>query len=355
MCRHRGSGLVFVATVSVRPLTVSDLPSLRSVLQAQVPLNYPQTVLDHRLSGFLAALPYGRRYRQAFVAEVDGAIAGFAEFQPEPWNYRWMVARLGAGAAELDGADWVAVWRELLRHAAQAAAMAGVKRLGATAPVEGQAYDALRQVGFTPYAQETLLLAQGLQIVDQEQGLVREQEPSDAWSIHQLYHLATPRAIQYADAFTSNHWDVGRRAGLRVRGFLIERGQEVVAYCQVISRGHRHVIDVLTQQGESPLLQILVPVALAKAGITDKDTVWVGVPDYHTDYLDHIEEVGFRPSNRLTLMVKYMAVPAEVPELRPAMIPGAIDPLPIRAPSYSSFPGTIHAVRFPGRSTDYME
>src|SRR5919202_3593951 len=78
--RHRGSDLIFVATVSVRPLTVSDFPSLRSVLQAQIPLNYPQTVLDHRLSGFLAALPYGRRYRQAFVADVDGGIVGLSEF-----------------------------------------------------------------------------------------------------------------------------------------------------------------------------------------------------------------------------------------------------------------------------------
>ena len=331
-----------MATVSVRPLTVSDFPSLRSVLQAQIPLNYPQTVLDHRLSGFLAALPYGRRYRQTFVADVDGTIAAFAEFQPEPWNYRWMVARLGAGPMEQGGVDWVAAWRELLRHAAQVAGAAGIKRLGATAPVEGPVYDALRQVGFSPYAQETLLLARGLQVTDREQGLVREQEPSDAWSIHQLYHLATPRAIQYADAFASNHWDVGRRAGLRLRGFLIERGHEVVAYCQVTSRGHRHVIDVLAQQGESQLLQTLVPVALEKAGITDKDTVWVGVPDYHTDYLDHLEAIGFRPSNRLTLMVKYTAVPVEVPDLRPATIPGALDSLPIRAPSYSSFPGTVH-------------
>lgn len=338
MCRHRGSGLVFVATISVRPLTVSDLPGLRSVLQAQVLLNYPQTVLDHRLSGFLAALPYGRRYRQAFVAEVDGTITAFAEFQPEPWNYRWMVARLGAGSPELNEAGWETAWRELLRYAAQVAGAAGIKRLGATAPAEGSAYDALRQVGFTPYAQETLLLAQGLQTTGRDQGFVREQEPSDAWSIHQLYHLATPRAIQYADAFTSNHWDVGRRAGLRVRGFLIERGQEVAAYCQVTSRGHRHVIDVLTQQGESHLLQILVPAALAKAGITDKDTIWSGVPDYHTDYLDHLEIIGFRPSSRLALMVKYIAVPADVPDLRPAMIPGAIDPLSIRAPSYSSIP-----------------
>lgn len=341
MCRQRGSGLVFVVTVSVRTLTVSDLPSLRSVLQAHVSLNYPQTVLDHRLSGFLAALPYGRRYRQAFIADVDGAIAAFAEFQPEPWNYRWMVSRLGAGPPEIDGIDWVTAWRELLRHAAQVAGAAGIKRIGATAPVEGPAYEALRQVGFTPYAQETLLLAQGLQVTDREQGFVREQEPSDAWSIHQLYHLATPRAIQYADAFTSNHWDIGRRAGLRVRGFLIERGREVVAYCQITSRGHRHVMDVLTQQGEAHLLQILVPVALAKAGITDKDTVWVGIPDYHTDYLDQLEEIGFRLSSRLTLMVKYTAVPVEVPDLRPATIPGALDPLSIRAPSYSSFPGAI--------------
>jgi hypothetical protein len=89
-------------------------------------------------------------------------------------------------------------------------------------------------------------------------------------------------------------------------------------------------------------LQTLVPIALEKAGITDKDTVWVGVPDYHTDYLDHLEAIGFRPSNRLTLMVKYTAVPVEVPDLRPATIPGALDSLPIRAPSYSSFPGTVH-------------
>jgi hypothetical protein len=331
-----------VAPVSVRPLNVSDLPSLGSVLQAQVPLNYPQAVLDRRLSGLLAVLPYGRRYRQVFVAESDGGLSAFAEFQLEPWNYRWTVARLGARLPEPEGADedLVQAWGELLRYAGQVAGASGVKRLAAAAPTDGPVYDSLRQVGFTPYAQETILLAQGLHAADSGHAVVREQEPSDAWSIHQLYHLATPRAIQYADAFTSNHWDIGRRAGLRVRGFLIEREQEIMAYCQVTSRGHRHVIDVLVQEGEPHLLQIVVPTALARVGVGDKDAIWVGIPDYHVDYLAHLEHLGFRPIDRLSLTVKYTAVPAEVHDLGSVVVPTVIESLPARAPSYSSIQRT---------------
>lgn len=222
-------------------------------------------------------------------------------------------------------------------YAIRAAGVAGAKRLHAVSPLAGSAFEALRQAGFSVYAYQTSLLAQGLHPGQTGTVPLREQEPSDAWSIHHLYHLATPRPVQYAEAFTSNHWDAGRRAGSRIRGFLVEREHEVAAYCRITSRGHRHVMDVLTLPGEAAILDDLVPAALARVVTGERDTVWVSIPDYHSEYVAHLERLGFQPDGRQARMVRYTAVPVQTRiERSLSLVPEVGERLSVRLPSYSA-------------------
>jgi hypothetical protein len=326
-----------VISPSVRPFGIRDLPVLRGARQIHVPLSYPEIALYSPLSDMLSALPYGRRFSRVFLALEDDEICGLIQLRPEPREYRWVVTGLAAtdSGAESDEEHRVEIWNHLLRYSAFAAGLAGAKRVHAAAPVDGPASQALHRAGFSTYAHQTLLLAHRLRPPDPQDGMVREQEPSDAWSIHHLYHLATPRAVQYAEAFSSNHWDVRRRLNARVRGFLIEHKQVVVAYAQITTKGRLCAMEVIVQPDELGLLPTLVWQSCQLAGIDGRCTIWVSVPDYHREYLTPLDGLGFQEVGRQALMVRYTAVPACVPEAKRISVVAEItERLPARAPSY---------------------
>lgn len=323
-------------TLSVRPIGIRDIASLRHLQSVHVSLAAQQALMYHLGADVLAAFPMGRRYWRAYVATVNSEVRALVELQPEPRDFRWQVTRLAAGVPDRDASiDVVDLWTELLAQAVRAAGGSGAKRLHAVSPLDGPAYEALRRATFTAYAQQTALLAHGLHPHDRDQISLREQEPSDAWSIHQLYHLATPRPIQYAEAFTSNHWDTGRRAGWRIRGFLAERGHEVTAYCRVTSRGRRHVVDVLTLPGEARLVRAIVPQAVARVGDWRRDAIWIAAPDYFSDQVSHLESLGFTPVERQTRMVRYTAVEVRARHRSLHLVPEVAERLPARVPTYS--------------------
>lgn len=322
---------------SVRPFGIRDLPVLRGARQIHVPLSYPEIALYSPLSDMLSVLPYGRRYSRVFLALEGDEIRGLVQLRPEPREYRWVVTGLAATESGAESGDdrRVEIWNHLLRYSAFAAGLAGAKRVQAAAPVDGPASQALHRAGFTTYAQQTLMLAHGLRRPEPQDEVVREQEPSDAWSIHHLYHLATPRAVQYAEAFSSNHWDVRRRLNARVRGFLIERRQVVVAYAQITRKGRLCAMEVMVQPDDLELLAPLVWQSCQLAGVDGRCTVWVSVPDYHQEYLAPLEGLGFQEVGRQALMVRYTAVPACVPEAkRIPVVTEITERLPARAPSF---------------------
>jgi hypothetical protein len=321
----------------VRPFGIRDLPGLRRARQVYVPLSYPEVSLYSPLTDLLAAFPYGRRYSRVLLAVEDDRILGLVEVRPEMREYRWVVTGLASMGEATDERNprRLEIWDGLLRHATYLAGLSGAKRLHAAAPIDGLAAEALRRAGFSAYAQQTLMLAHGLRPPDVREEVVREQDPSDAWSVHQLYHVATPRPIQYAEAFSSNHWNVGRRLPSRVRGFLIDRQQGVAAYCLVTTRGRICALEVLVQPDEVELLSWLVWRSCLLSGVDARSTVWVAVPDYHREYLQHLERMGFQEVGRQTLMVRYAAVTVCVPEARRSSVMAELaERLPARAPSF---------------------
>lgn len=328
-----------MATLTVRPIGIRDLTGFRSLRRVPLCLGYGSAPVSQTGAGVLASLPVTRRYWCGYVATVDHQVRGAVELQPEPRDYRWVVAALAAGSEfEADSpTPLVEMWEALLIAAIRAAGAAGAKRLHACAPLEGPALEALLHANFTVYAHQTTLLAHGLHAGAEGGAVIREQEPSDAWAVQQLYQRATPQPVQFAEAFTTNHWDAGRRAPWRTRAFLVEREQQVVAYCRVTSRGNRHIVDALALPDAVAVLRELVPQALARSGAGTSDELWVNVPDYHSHYISHLEAVGFAVVGRQARMVRYTAVPARSRVTRALhLVPEVGEPLTARFPTYTS-------------------
>ncbi len=337
-------------TLSVRPIRIGDLRRLSRLEPLRVPLSHCEAIERGALAEAMAALPLPRRSRRAFVAALDEQAYAVVAVRSRPRDYRWVVSELlvapRALATETDLC--VELWAEVLRYAVRMAGTAGAKRVHAAPPVDSPASAALHKAGFATYANHTVLLAHGLHPAGPEEIAVREQEPSDVWSVHQLYHVATPRSVQYAEAFTSNHWDIDRHRARRARAFLVFHEHEVAAYCQITSRGREHALDVLAREGEGETLARLVQAVAARSGIGSSDRVWLAVPDYHQDWIRSLEAVGFHEVERRARMVRYTAAPERGRlERSVAALPELAERLAGRAPSYSAANHSIDAGHAP--------
>ena len=326
-----------MATLSVRSINIRDIPSLHDLHRVDVAVGLPRVATVEFGSGLLGSLPFTRRFHRVFVATLDDRLAALVELEPYAREYRWVVASLAVSPALDSEETWIELWSEILLHSVRAAGSSGAKRLHAAPPTDGPAFEALRRASFSVFANQTTLLAHGLHLDGHEEIPIREQEPSDAWSIHQLYHLATPQPVQHAEAFTSNHWDTRRDAGSVVRGFLVDRGHQVAGYCRVRAWRRTHVLELLALPGEAHLFGSLVPEALSRVGVGRKDSVWVSVPDYAMDQVSFLDILGFEPVDRQARMVRYTAVPVRsrvAPRLQ--LVPEVGERLAPRLPALSS-------------------
>jgi len=340
IARRKTGVALTVSTISVRQIGITDIPRLRNLRRAHVSLVFPDAMHTSQFEDVLAAMPLGRRYSRVFVSGTDDTACALVELRPEPEDYRWVVTGLGARSAdECDLTDdLVEIWGKLLSFAVGAAGADGAKRVHASVPLDGIAYHALLHAGFSVYSHQSVMRAQGLQLAssDAESVRVREREPSDTWSIHHLYHLTTPRPVQYAEALTSNHWDSHRTLNLRTRGFVIDDRDGLAGYCQVGGRGSQHTLELMIVPGKLHMLPALISQAIKLAKINSAEPVWVAVPEYHREYVPMLESTGFQEVGRQASMVRYTMVPVCVHPSRWAnVVTDVIERLPARTPVVS--------------------
>jgi len=323
---------------SVRQIGITDIPRLRRVRRAHVSLALPETVFQGRMDDLLAAVPVGRRYHRVFIADSDQPVEAVVELRPEREDYRWIVTGLGARIPR-DGElseEVSLVWSDLLSHASRVAGHSGAKRVHASVPPDTLIQKTLIRAGFSTYGYSTVMRAQQLRLADCEDAHIRERDPSDAWSIHHLYHLTTPRPVQYAEALNSNHWDAHRTLNARTRGFVIDDKDGLAGYCQLMSRGHCHALDVMVLPDKLGMLGQFVSEAIRLSNIEDAAEFWVFVPDYHLEYRSPLEALGFKEHSRQCLMVRYTMVPVNGHHARwTNVVTDVIDRLPARTPVVS--------------------
>jgi len=322
----------------VRGAHVGDLASLRRV-DAVHRLDQPEAQLvpySPLRAGVVALVPGVRTQRPLYVACAGGRVVGFGQFQPVRPDQRWQVVALGAAA----GVDAEAVWEALLTHGVKSAGARGVKRLYARAPQSSPVTPALRAVGWSPYAIETVFATQvtARPLSDSTGPALRRQEQADTWAIHQLYNAAVPRQVQYAEAFTSHRWDAhSRRGGHDVgvpAGWLIEEGHHVVGYVRALSRGGVHVLELVYHPERAEVIVALVDGALARIPAPVK-RVYCAVRGYQAEAMSALAARGFAPVLEQELHIKYTTANVRLPSWEAVPFRVEVrDKLPQRVPSF---------------------
>ncbi len=323
---------------SVRQIGITDIPRLGRFRRAHISLAIPDAVFHSHLDDLMAAVPLGRRYSRVFVSGSHDPALAVVELRPEPDDYRWVVTGLGArvkrGSEVTEEVSQV--WSNLLSYATRVAGHSGAKRVHAAVPVDALVQRTMIRAGFSIYAHQTVMLAHELHLPEDDDARVRERDPSDAWSIHHLYHLTTPRPVQYAEALTSNHWDARHTLSVRTQGFVMDDQDGLAGYCQIMSRGNCHALDIIMAPEKLRLIPVLVSQAVKLAKIGSDSEVWVSVPDYHREYLSPLESLGFCEYERQALMVRYTMVPVNGHYSRwVSVVSDVIERLPARTPVVS--------------------
>jgi hypothetical protein len=309
-----------VSTLSVRPLAARDLPALRHVRQHSERLDVPfgsLATLPEIAGQVLSALPLDIRRERVYVALVDDQLSALAMMRQQTHRYRWDVVLLSAGGSRVDergpGDDCVEVWAALLEFAIKEAGASGAKRLFATAMIDTPAYESLNRAGFDPYSRFTVvagfLPASPIALPD---GL-RGQDPSDVWSIHQLYHHVTPDGVQFAEALTSSAWDIETRSLVERIGarrpqtlaYVLESDHGIEAYCRIERIAEAPVMTLMrSEECRTSALQLVAATA-SVGGLHPNRLLRVVIPAYTSEYIREFENEGFYVECERVAMIRH--------------------------------------------------
>lgn len=336
-----------MATLAVRPLTIRDLPGLRFVRQRQDVLD-PDPVPGSVAVGqrhMLSVVPFDLSVDRGYAAFIDGELCATALLRPEPEQFRWKVIALSAGSPRLAADDDVCeeLWTALLEYSIRGAGEAGAKRLFAAIPGDGPSHRSLRATGFEPYARRVLVCREG----DLEELAVpagfRRQEPSDVWSVHQLYHQVTPRAVQAAEAFTSSVWELphtpawSRILPVRERSgsFVVETREGIEAFLRVEARGNSAVVEWMSSINCQADVAPLVFAGVREVLGASPERVFVSIPEYAVEVVWRLEQAGFTTLTERIALVRHTTAPALVhPKLAPVSVAESAERVPRGVPSY---------------------
>lgn len=323
--------------LTVRAAKLRDLPSLVR-FPIVVGLNQPEFNLGPyrpMRAGLSQIVRFGETRPRVFVARAGGKTVGFAHWQPVLPDRRWQLIALGSATGVYDAAP---VWEELIRHSTTAAGLSGVKRLDAQIPLVSPVEGPIHAVGFTAYASETVFMAQQLAIGSTNAEL-RAQEQTDTWAIHQLYNATVPKKVQFAEAWTSHHWDVRTSRNLPnrvVRGWLAEDGHQLLGYVRTTSCGSAHVLELIYTPERPAVIDRLLDGALSRLRrVSRVGTVYCALRGYQAEAVSALMERGFDPVLEQDLHVKYTTAIARQPQ--PEVVPfhaDVIERLPKRVPSF---------------------
>lgn len=293
-----------------RPLSLRDVPSLLGDFEFERYQLPESLVAGHGLirSSIGSLRPLWRGQPRTLVGIDQGKIAAFVQFQPAGRDRRWIA--LGAGYLSSLYSPGDAV-EEVLRYAVQSAGQRGVKRLYARLPEDAELTRIYRRVGFQAYAEETVWVAERLDVEASVDGPpLREQEVTDTWAVHQLYNASAPRDVQYAEAATSHRWELSHpgKRGTVVRGYLLEDGFQLTAYARVLSCGERHHVEVMFGPEASVDRASFVRTVLGRVQRQARlRQVYVAVRSYQQETEAALESLGFRPRIRQRCTIRYTA------------------------------------------------
>jgi hypothetical protein len=321
----------------IRPYSIVDFPALLR-FPGVLRLDVPDSLVLSRSGMFdlQAGLPVLRKDRPAFVAIADGQQVGFVRFSPRRPDGRWVISAIGASTGVFAPEP---VWDALLAHGVRAAGLRGVRRVFARIPVGHSLLDAMRLIGWAPYARETVFRAERLAPVKRRVGAVRHQEPADSWAIHQLYASSAPRQVQEIEALTSRFWQLDRSQriprGVRQTGWILEIDGKPAAYARFTRGSRAGMIDAVVAPGEELHLGALLDGVMAEPRRGRPLPAYCALRSYHLDLKGELTARGFSEIGEQELLIRYTTATARSVVPDPVHFPVELrQAMPRRVPTF---------------------
>ncbi len=208
-----------------------------------------------------------------------------------------------------EGREAIAVWARLLEAACANVGERGASRLFAQAASDGTVTEVLRQLGFSPYASQTVFQLAGGTEDDPppDAGEIRPWRSSDQWAAQRLCAAITPRPVRQAEG-PEAAWIGMPPAPERL--VLLRREELAGVLC--VHSGRLGIWFRVLVRPEAPD----GAVALLKAGLASLrpgrgQSVFCAVRTYESYLWQPLLDLGFEELTEQALMVRQMAVRAQ--------------------------------------------
>jgi len=276
---------------------------LRDALMSQIPLNgygaVTYVLRDGNRQGFIQARQ-GRHSTESYLTFVAPALS----------------------ESEAREVTWCSLLEELCRGEGDRGVQRVYAKLPESADIEAEVF---RQAGFRVYTQEHVFYLPRA-VKAQPDGVhpvrLRLYRSTDAWGVHRLYCLGSPRFVQQAEhvpgeigeAATSD-WAQGRREERHVW----VRDGEVVGYLRLLIGELGHWLHLLIHPNQMDHAVALLHLGIARLKRYPPRPIYCTVRSYEVALQRALTAIGFKPHHTRSLMVKQIAVPVREPALEPSL------------------------------------
>jgi hypothetical protein len=285
----------------------------------------------------VAFQPHDRLY----VYEERGRVTGLARVEHDTRRAEWTVIELDS----LDQPDAGDIRYRLVQHLMRDASRSGALRFHVACADVGGNVDLFMQAGFVRYGEETILYRRpeaarpgAIGEADAAAAFIRPCVPLDALSLEKLYRSATPPPVARLEAYRlydwerqGSHWRVPRSSLTPILRFadveaFVQFEEEspdarLLGFAQIgVAKAEQpHYLRVLSLPDHDPSTLIRYGMGIiyernqkAERGIVS------AVRTYESPLDRRLEEQGFAPIARVTLLLKETAARVAEPALVPA-------------------------------------
>ncbi len=305
--------------MNVRQARISDFQTLRKLERnGQAIVLAPPPAANTPSTSRLAAVSHwhgvGSR-SQTLVLSESPRIRGFVQARARPGRESWDILRLSCQAPDVD--HWESACAELMEGICTDTAERGALRTFARLPSESDHLEFMATHAFRSYAAEISLYGtiRGAMEVGASYGSdVRLRHPRDAWDIFSLYCACTPPLVRHAESRSLKEWSITpgladsmlrrRRPG---RELVIGEMGNLQAWLRwrPVRGPVPQLLDILASADMAPRVPEMFRFAAEHLGLdVDAGTI-CRVREYDGRVSATLEEVGFTPILRETLLVRH--------------------------------------------------
>lgn len=312
----------------IGPFGIRDIPLIRQLQRRGITLDMEGAILRPRAplwDALMSQVPLNDRGAATYVLR-DKEQRGFIQARrgrgPTESYVTFLAPALSAGESSAKDGRGPA-WHLLLEELCRGEGARGVQRIYAKLPEAAEAEaDVFRQVGFRVYTQEHVYRIP--RAVAQWSGprdlYLRPYRRTDAWGVHRLYCLGSPRFVQQAEhvpgeigeAATSD-WARGRR---EERHVWMQEG-EVVGYLRLLVGDLGHWLHVLVHPDQMDRAAALIGLGITQLSSYPPRPIYCTVRSYEAELQRALTAVGFQPHHTRLLLVKQTTVRVREPVSEP--------------------------------------